>query len=139
MDDDRYGDRPPAALAFTPRALPGASREPAISCNPITTGIQLAAASVAHHAGEPDCHDDANARQAARHALARSLTYQRAELELAFEQLRLRNPDDPWLSRSDSTTASYQIATSSEAGSDLTSESADAVRTVLGFVGRAPG
>jgi len=56
-------------LAFTPRALPGASREPAVSCNPITTGIQLAAASAAHHAaraGESGCRDDANARQAAR-------------------------------------------------------------------------
>ncbi len=54
-------------LAFTSRALPGASREPAVSCNPITTGIQLAAASAAHHAaraGEPGCQDDANARQA---------------------------------------------------------------------------
>ena len=56
-------------LAFTPPALPGTSREPAVSCNPITTGIQLAAASAAHHAaraGEPGCRDDANARQAAR-------------------------------------------------------------------------
>jgi hypothetical protein len=54
-------------LAFTPSALPGAGREPAVSCNPITTGIQFAA-SAAHHAagaGEPGCQDDANARQAA--------------------------------------------------------------------------
>jgi hypothetical protein len=56
-------------LAFTPRALPGASRESAISCNPITTGIEIAAASAAHHtarADEPGCQDAANIRQVAR-------------------------------------------------------------------------
>jgi hypothetical protein len=41
-------------LAFTPRALPCASRESAISCNPITTGIEIVAASAAHHTARAD-------------------------------------------------------------------------------------
>jgi hypothetical protein len=56
-------------LAFTPSALPSANRGSASSCNPIAVGIEIAAASAAHHAAradEPRCRDAANSQQTAR-------------------------------------------------------------------------